>query len=259
MIREYHRPKSLDEAMKLIARKEPLSLPLGGGTKLNQPSSQKIDAVDLQDLGLNTLETSGNYLDMGATLTLQGLLERGDPTTSGEIILPPAFIKAIKHEATYNLRQAATVAGTLVAAGGRSPFTAAALALDAKLTLLPGSEVISLGDLLPLRDELLLGRLITQVTIPLNVKLEYEYVSRSPADWAIVSAAAAVWPSGRTRVVLGGYGVAPVLAFDGAEAGGVRDAAESAYSQAGDEWASAEYRKEIAGVLAARCLEQIAE
>jgi CO/xanthine dehydrogenase FAD-binding subunit len=35
-------------------------------------------------------------------------------------------------------------------------------------------------------------------------------------------------------------------------------AARSAYSQVGDEWASAEYRQDVAGVLAARCLDTAA-
>jgi len=69
-------------------------------------------------------------------------------------------------------------------------------------------------------------------------------------------AAVSRWSSGRTRVALGGFGSQPVLAFDGPESGGVEAAAISAYNQAEDEWASANYRKETAGILALRCLEQ---
>jgi CO/xanthine dehydrogenase FAD-binding subunit len=252
MIIEYHRPKTIDEALALLTRTYLVSAPLAGGTVLNRPNPEPIAAVDLQSLELNGLQTRGNHLELGATLTLQSLLEA--PT------LPPALAKAILHEATHNLRQAATVAGTLVAAGGRSPFTTAMLALDATLSLLPGDDgLLALGDLLPVRTERLRGRLITQVTIPLNVHLSYEYVARSPADQPIVCAAAAVWPSGRTRVALGGYGEAPVLAFDGSEANGAEFAAQSAYSRAGDEWALAEYRMEMAGILTRRCIQGIGE
>jgi len=166
-------------------------------------------------------------------------------------------LKVVGHEATYNLRQVASVAGTLVAADGRSPFATLLLALDAALTLQPGDEQVGLGDLLPLRGERLEGRLITQVTIPSNVRMAYEYVARTPADRPIVCAAVIQWPSGRTRLALGGYGAAPVLAFDGTESEGLETAARSAYSQAGDEWASAAYRQEIAGILAARCLKNL--
>jgi putative selenate reductase FAD-binding subunit len=252
MIIEYHRPKTIDEALVLLARTYLVSVPLAGGTVLNRPNPEPISAVDLQSLGLNSLHSRGNSLELGATLTLQSLLEA--PT------LPPALGKAILHEATYNLRQAATVAGTLVAAGGRSPFATAMLALDATLSLLPeDNSPLALGDLLPVRTERLRGRLITQIAISLNVRLSYEYVARSPADQPIVCVAAAVWPSGRTRIALGGYGAAPVLAFDGSEAEGAQVAVQSAYSQAEDEWASAEYRREVASILARRCIQGTGE
>ena len=48
-----------------------------------------------------------------------------------------------------------------------------------------------------------------------------------------------------------------MLALDGPETGGLDVAARNAYSQAGDEWASAEYRQEMAGLLAVRCLGQL--
>jgi CO/xanthine dehydrogenase FAD-binding subunit len=131
------------------------------------------------------------------------------------------------------------------------------LALDARITLQPGDEVIGLGDLLPLRSDRLRGKLITQIKVPRNVALAYEYVARTPADLPIVCTALAQWPSGRTRLALGGFGAVPFLACDGPETAGVETAAKEAYSQAEDEWGSAEYRMEIAVVLAGRCLDSI--
>jgi CO/xanthine dehydrogenase FAD-binding subunit len=168
--------------------------------------------------------------------------------------LPPSLLQTIELEATYNLRQVASVAGTLVAADGRSPFTTSMLALDAMLNILPGDEQVSLGNILPFRGERLRGRLISQVSLSLNARLAYEYVARTPADRPILCAAVAFWPSGRMRLALGGFGAAPTLAFDGMDDIGLDLAAQSACSQAGDEWASAEYRQEIAGVLSRRCL-----
>ena len=89
----------------------------------------------------------------------------------------------------------------------------------------------------------------------MNNKLAFESVARTPADKPIVCAAFAQWPSGRTRLAIGGWGLAPTLAMDGNEPGGVQDAAQNACTEAGDEWASAEYRMEIAGILAKRCQE----
>lgn len=249
MIIDYHRPDTLEEALKLIAQDDPRTLPLGGGTILNAPSDKEYAVVDLQNLGLDKIEGKGNNLNIGATTSLQSLLNEKN--------LPEILTKAIQHEATYNLRQVGTVAGTLVAADGRSPFACVMLVLDAQLTLQPEDETVNYGELLPVRDEKLSGRLITQISIPTNVNMAYEYVARSPADLMVVGAAAARWKSGRTRVVLGGYGLAPLMVVDGKDKNDILPAVENAYSEAGDQWASAEYRKDAAVTLVRRCLAQI--
>lgn len=254
MIIEYHRPQTLEETLRLLSRKSPLTLPLAGGTVLNRPSRQEFAVVDLQALGLDKIEPHGEMLHLGATTTLQAFLDWLE-AAGEEVPMRRALQDALRHEATRNLRQVGSLAGTLVSADGRSPFTTAMLALDARLTLLPEKEEITLGDLLPLRVERLHSRLITRITLPLHPRLAYRYVARTPADRPIVCASLARWPSGRVRLALGGYGEAPLMAFDGPGADGLVAAAQSAYHSAGDEWASAEYRSHIAGVLAQRCLE----
>lgn len=254
MITAYYRPKTLQEAFDLLANQMITTIPLGGGTAINRLSTKSIAVVDLQDLGLNGIRKRGHLLDLGATVTLQALLDSPE--------MPEACKEVIRAEASHNLRQVATLAGTLVAADGRSPLATAMLALDSTITIYPGKEgreqeIIDLGDLLPFREEYLSGRLITQVTIPLNARIAYQSVSRTPADRPIVCAAVVSWRSGRSRVTLGGFGQAPLLVMDGPEMGGEVVAAQNSFSQAGDEWASAEYRQEMAGILVKRCVESI--
>jgi CO/xanthine dehydrogenase FAD-binding subunit len=121
----------------------------------------------------------------------------------------------------------------------------------------PRSTVYDLGEILPMRKNVLRGKLITKIEIPLNVKLAYESVARTPADKPIVCAALAQWDSGRTRLALGGWGGSPSVAMDGNEPGGLEDAAKNTAHDAADEWASAEYRSDVAAVLAKRCLESL--
>ena len=257
MIIEYHRPKQMLEALELLARRQPLTVPMGGGTVLNRPSSVDFAVVDLQDLGLDQIEVSGSSLHLGAMITLQRFGELTE--------IPSALHRAIHQEATFNLRQVATLGGLLMAAGGRSPLLTALLALDIALEvrwvnpetgIKPGDKLdkLELGNMLPVRQQLAALFLITGIILPLKLRLACESVARSPMDQPIVCAALARWPSGRTRLALGGTGATPILAMDGPESEGVQTAAQSAYAQAGDEWASAEYRREIAGVLAQRCL-----
>lgn len=254
MIIEYLRPTTISEALELLNRKSPVTYSMGGGTSLNRPFDTQFAVVDLQAISLDQVNRKGNSIELGATATLQKILEFPD--------LPTAVHQAIKLEATYNLRQMATIAGTLVTANGRSPLATVMLGMDASLEILALDKKptqVKLGDWLPLRESREGGTLISKVTVPGNIKITLESIARTPADQAIVCAAVAKWPSGRTRLALGGYGKRPVMAMDGPEESGIEGAAESAYSQAGDEWASAEYRKEMAGILAVRCLNNLGQ
>lgn len=246
MIIEYHRPTTLEDALQLLSRKYPPTYAMGGGTILNRPTDDEFAVVDLQALGLEKIVRQGQSLSIGATARLQRLLEQPD--------LDHNLVKCVRHEATFNLRQNRTLAGTIVATDGRSPLVSALLALDTHLKIYPDEKDISLGNLLPARAVQLANRLILQIQIPLNVNLAYNYVARTPADLPIVCCIAAQWPSGRTRVILGGFGNAPVLAMDGPDSSGAVEAARNRYNQAGDQWASAEYRSEVAAVLTQRCL-----
>jgi CO/xanthine dehydrogenase FAD-binding subunit len=244
MITTYHRPQTLDEALALLAK--PNTVPLGGGTLLSQPTTDSVSVVDLQRLGLDSISTKGNDLEVGATSTLQSLLENANS--------PQALKTAIKLEAPINIRNSATAAGTLVVSDGRSTFAAMLLAMDTKVTFNNGSTTtVGLSEFLLTRPK----GLITSITIPLNIKVAFEFVSRTPADKPLIAAALAQWNSGRTRLTLGGYGKSPMLAMDGTEADGLETAARNAYHEANDEWATSEYRMDVAATLAKRCLEKI--
>ncbi len=248
MITAYHRPSTLGEAVKLIVQSN--TLPLGGGTYLSHLRSDSIEVVDLQALGLDTIKKSGNELEIGATSTLQQLVESA--ITHDDLKI------ATKREAPLNIRNAATVAGALVTAGGRSTFATAMLALDAKLTIVgQRSTVERLGEFLPLRPDNLRGMLITSITIPLNAKLAFEIVSRTPSDKPVVCAVLATWSSGRARLALGGYGSSPQIAMDGTEVEGLEAAARNTFHEAADEWAKADYRMDVAATLAGRCRDKL--
>ncbi len=250
MITAYHRPNTIEEALQLLARPEP-TRPLGGGTVLSAPSDEQVAVVDLQKLGLSEISAKGQTLHIGSTASLEALLQIES--------MQPAMAAAIRHEATYNLRQTATVAGSLVAASGRSPFGLAMLALDAQLHLQPNDEELAYGELLALRGETLRGKLITKITVSSQATLKYEYVARTPADLPIVALALASWPSGRTRLAVAGWGDTPVLALDGREGSGLADGLANALSNAGDQWASAEYRNEAGRALLARMTSEVSK
>ncbi len=251
MIIEYHRPHTMEEALSLLGRNAPPTVPLGGGTSLSRYRNQAIAVVDIQALPLHAIRVEGQHLKIGAGVKLQALLE--DPQ-------PPAVLAAsIRAEASYNLRQMATAGGTLVSGGGRSPFAAVCLALDAQLSWEPGGKKVSLGDWLATKKaDLPVGALMTQITLPLNARAAYHAVGRSPADPALVLAAAAKWPSGRTRIVIGGRLMdRAVLAVDGADSSGAVEAAVNACSHYFVPRYTLEFIEHEITTLAVRCLRDV--
>lgn len=250
MIREYLRPKTLEEALRLLAE-QAQARPLAGGMVLTA-TQEDVIAVDLQNLGLDAIRREGAEWVLGATATLQEVYEHE--------ALPKAIRELVHREFPYPQRDQATVAGALVAADGRSIWATGLMALDARLVLHRwGQEpqTVPIGDWLPLRHEWHPGWLITEVRVSTAPRLAWEGVARSPADRPLLMAAVARWPRGRTRVVLGGWGDAPHLALDGPTADGADIAARNAAYDAQDHLASAEYRREVAPILVRRCLAKL--
>ncbi|GAP14519.1 aerobic-type carbon monoxide dehydrogenase, middle subunit CoxM/CutM homologs [Longilinea arvoryzae] len=248
MILDYHRAISIDEAVLLLQRPEVRTLPLGGGTHLSSIDEPDFEVVDLQDLNLDTVSIGDDSLTLGATLSLHKLSQLAE--------IPDGLREAIIHHQNYNLRQVSTIAGELIAADGRSPLCTMFLAVDALLKCYPPQLVVSLEKVLPERYSWLSGKVISEVVIPKSVRLTYDAVSRTPADNPIVCVAICQWPSGRSRIVVGGFGKAPIVVYDQPTLPEI-DQIDFAIPDANDDWASSEYREAITKVLIRRVLQSL--
>ncbi len=253
----YHRPKTIKETLALMEK----GVPLAGGTALT-PQRYDVDAViDLQDLKLDELKVGKSKIRIGATVKLQALIKAQDD-------IPQALAQACRQEAALNIRNAATIGGAVMTGDGRSPLLTALLALDASVITEPGKNSEPLEKLLEKRDERRKPRLIVALEMMRPKRMVYEQVSRSPADRPLVCLAVAEYLSsqGESHVVaaIGGCGERPIRLTkmeDALEKGAslteAAALAEKAYSGAGDAFASAAYRAEIAGVLARRLLTEV--
>ena len=66
----YHRPKSLEEALRLLS--QPDTMALAGGTTLLS-EGPRVAVVDLQDLGLDRIQMEAGQLRLGAMTRLVDL------------------------------------------------------------------------------------------------------------------------------------------------------------------------------------------
>lgn len=249
MIKEYFRPGSVEEAVKLLKAESTILKPLAGGTNISRNQADVGGVVDLQNVGLDKIETRGQRIVAGAMVRLSQLAAHPD--------VNKAIKEAIVLDASLNIRNMASLGGWLITSDARSILSTVLLALDTTLTWEPDGNRVRMGNWLPMREVERPGVLMTEVEWWLRPVVVFEYVARSPKDRPSLIVAAAQWGSGRTRVVLGGYGEAPIVAMDGPEDRGVDVAVRDAYYEAEDQWATALYRREVAPRLALRCLDRI--
>jgi len=272
-LRAYHRPTTLDEAVRLI--RPPAVVPLGGGTVLlpaRDPAVEEV--VDLSGLGLTCIRAGADGIRIGATTPLQHLLESPPLADLTRGHIGPV----LRLTASRNLRGQATVGGTVASGGPENPFLVFLLALDAGLTVYqPEASPLSLAAFLEDRDTLLRrGVLITELFIPkpqVPYRLGFAHVGRTPRDRPIICAAAFLHLDGgvcrEVRLALGGVAEHPLRARD-AEAflqgrpptpENIQEAASRAaapLNPPGDFRGSSEYRRAMAEVLARRALSQAA-
>ena len=194
MIIEYLRPDTIEEAIDLLNRQNPRSIPLGGGTSLAQMRSGDATAViDLQALGMRKIEIKNDFLEIGANVTLQQLHDFSQ--------VPPAFQAAITREGNFNLRQKATVGGTVASAGGGSPFNALLQAGDAEIIWQPGLKPFSFKEFN--RDNRKNNQgFISGIRIPYTSNYALESVSRTPLSESIICVCGAIQLDGTSRIVI---------------------------------------------------------
>lgn len=268
-LRAYHRPETLEEALRLI--RQPGTVPLGGGTHLLPGKDPSVEAVvDLSRLGLSYIEGKPDRVSVGATTTLQQVMESEEIAALTQGLIG----EVVPLVTSRNLRGQATIGGMLACGEADHPLLVLLLALDASLTLwAPEQQTVDLDRFLAHRPRLLAGGgLITELEIPRPVGavgLGFAHVGRTPKDRPIVCAAALLRLKEGTceevRLALGGVGDRPLRASRAEQHLAGREPSvkriEEAASLAAepldppsDFRGSNEYRRAMASVLARRAL-----
>lgn len=270
----YYRPATLKEALALLERQDLQAMPLAGGSHLvpllradvDLPGSlaAKVDGVvDLADLGLNALRLEGSrgsgWLHLGATAVLADLVD-GEAC---QAVAGGLLAEAARREGPVNLRNVATIAGSVLTAQPASELLLALLALTAEVVIVSGDGVERTAPLAALLAEpqAVLGRgLITELRLPWpasGVRGGLARVARTPADHSIVAAAAVV-DANSVRVAIGGVTQRPVLVHldAGDDLTPAIASAVQGQQRISDFRGSAEYRQAMAPILARRAVGQ---
>ncbi len=269
-VKAYLKPESVEEAVALV-QSNPKAAYLGGGAWTVAFGDDTIETiVDLQKVGLDGIEADIEGVKIGAMVTLQAMIDDDQVAALADGILATAA----GYTQSRTLREQGTLGGTLIVAGPADPITTALLVLDTEISYAdPVLHKAPFSSFVAYRDRLIKSRvLITSVEVkrpPVHSAAAFERVGRSPKDKPIVCAAAYVEVEEGlpkvVRVAVGGADHTPtrllksehLLKGQLLNKEKVEDALKVAVDELnpiGDFRGSADYRREMAEVLARRAI-----
>jgi CO/xanthine dehydrogenase FAD-binding subunit len=272
---DYAAPTSVGDAVALLARHGAEAKVLAGGQSLvpllNYRLARPRVVVDVNDLPLADVRVDGARLRLGA------LVRHATLATAAIVAREcPILAEAAALIGNVRVRTLGTLGGSLAHAdpAAELPLVVVALGGEMEARGPHGSRTIAAHEFFTgyLTTVLAPDELLTGVSVPVTrgMGAGLEEFSRRPGDFALVAVAAILGIDRRGRVerasvAVGGVGPAPVrlprvedelhgqepTADRLARAAGV---AREHVAPGGDAFASAEYRKLLAGVLAKRAL-----
>lgn len=257
-IQKYVKAQSLEEAWKLNQGKK--NRILGGMLWMRLGNGTISTAIDLCDLGLDTIEETDEEFSIGARVTLRELEQHVGLNTYTH----DAVKNAVKDIVGVQFRNMATIGGSIWGRFGFSDVLTVFLAMDSYVELYKGG-IIPLKEYAKMPyDRDILVRLIVKKE---KAAFDYQSVRNSQPDFPVLTCAAAKTEAGY-RFSIGarpGKAVLFELADADIQAADVENMAENAAKcvkeQVGtgsNTRGSAEYRKHLAGVLVRRAVCKLA-
>ena len=272
-VRTYLLPRSLPEALGLLAHHGPDLLVMAGGTVamplINEGISLPEAVMGLRLAGLDRIVRTGDVLHIGATATLTQLLDQD---------AIPMLREAARNTASWAIRNMGTVGGNLFTPPPGGDVAVALLALDAHVTLAStrGQRSLPLADFLTgfMSNELAADELLVEIEVPVRSEpTAYLKLGRRHANTpAVVTVAARLeWRDGLVadaRIALGAVGPHPIRAreaerrlvgtgLDAEAIAAASDAAAEGCEPFTDGIATEWYRRRMVRLFVGRALEQL--
>jgi carbon-monoxide dehydrogenase medium subunit len=257
---KYARPASVQDAVRLLAENDGARALAGGQTLINVMKARAaspdalVDLQDLADLKQIDLAADGT-LSVGAMVTYTEILD------SAEARARPILGEVCAQIADVQVRNRGTIGGNVCSNDPTNHLPPLMVALGATMTIVgrdgerdvPASDFF-LGVYMTAAGP---GELLTKISIPAGKGDSFAAVTIGEDGTCIVSAAASI-DGGAPRVAIGCVAAVPVLVQPPtADGDAVRKAVHDVQLEPpSDVHASSDYRRHLAGVLAARAVEQ---
>jgi aerobic carbon-monoxide dehydrogenase medium subunit len=276
----YHRPASVADAVGLLARFGDDARPLAGGHSLIPMMKLRMAApahlVDLAAIGdLRRISEDGDAIVIGATVTQAEVI--GSELLASRL---PILRETSLQIADPQIRSKGTIGGNVANGDPGNDMPGLMQCLDATFVLTgpTGERRVSARDFYqgPFVTALATGEMLTSVRIPVPAAghgYAYEKLKRKVGDYATAAAAVVLTMAGgrvaSASIALTNVASTPLFAADASsivtgstlDADTVKRAAAAAKAitdPATDGRGTAEYRREMAGVMVARALAKAA-
>jgi aerobic carbon-monoxide dehydrogenase medium subunit len=265
----YHRPRSLDETLDVLASLGERGKVLAGGQSLVPLMSMRLSSPE-QLVDVNHVPDLGGVV-VDADVVRIGALARHSDVEHHEAAYDaiPLLRQALRHVAHPTIRNRGTTVGSLVHGDPAAEMPAVLALLDGWVTLrtVSGSRDVAAADFFtgPMETAVRAGELAVSATFrrpPRGTRSAFVEVARRKGDYAVCGVGAVV-TGGLVRVALVSVGDGPVLvdvsaAYDGSafDPDAARDLVDAVIEPEGDIHASADYRRHLAHVLVARAVRE---
>jgi len=256
-IQKYVRAQSLEEAWQLNQSRR--SRIIGGMIWLKMSSASISTAIDLCDLGLNTIEETDEAFLIGAMVSLRDIEQHPglNAYTCG------AAAASVKDIVGVQLRNMATVGGSIFSRFGFSDVLTLFMSLDCDVELYKGG-VVPLEQFARMkRDNDILVRLIVKKT---PGRFAYRSMRIQKTDFPVLTCAVSM-TGGEYRAVIGARPSRAMVIRDeaGLLAGGITEESAAAFAETvaakvptlSNVRGSAAYRTHLIRVLTARALQEL--
>jgi carbon-monoxide dehydrogenase medium subunit len=255
----YARPATLEQALGVLAENPGARALAGGQTLLNVMKARAAAPDILVDLS-KIPELKGIGLGADGTLELGAMTTYSEVIASAEARARPILGEVCAQIADVQVRNRGTIGGNVCSSDPTNHLPPLLVALGATFTV-AGSD----GEREVAAQDFFLGvymtaagpgELLTKITVPAGRSDGFASVPIGVDGTCIVNAAASV--NGGVRVALGCVAATPVLVeASSTDPEAVRGAVrEAALDPPSDVHASADYRRHLSEVVAARAVEQ---
>ena len=255
---DYARPGSVEEAVQLLSREDARAL--AGGQSLVNVMKTRVASPELV-VDLNGIDSLRGIRDDGGALTIGAMTTYGAIVDSPEVAAArPILAEVARTIADVQVRNRGTIGGNVCSSDPTNHFPPLLAALQAELTIgtVGGERTVSTDEFFEgvFATAVHPGELLTAIRIPAKGDARDGWASATLGreGTGIVSVAATVSGS-NARIAIGCVAATPVVVTASADETAVADAVKSAeLDPPSDVHASADYRRHLAAVLAARAV-----